>query len=89
MFDEKSRYAKTQVYTLPDRKGRWVNVVAVPDAPRQSILGYHALQQGQRPDHLAYKYLGNAAGFWRIAELNNAMQAEVLTEKPEIAIPNK
>jgi hypothetical protein len=87
MFDDKSRYASEEQYEMIDRRGRKVMVVPVPDAPVQSLLGYHALLQGQRPDHLAAKYLNNAAGFWRIAELNDCMLPEELSEKPEIAIP--
>jgi len=29
------------------------------------------------------------AGYWRIAEFNNVMQAEVLSEMDEIGIPNE
>ena len=89
MFDDKSRYKKTEQYTVKDHRGRLVSVVAVPAAPRQAILGYHLLKQGQRPDHFAFKYLDNPAGFWRIAEANDAMLPETLSEQPEIAIPQK
>lgn len=89
MFDEKSRYKDKEQYLVKDRRGRTVQVVVVPEAPQQTLLGYHLLKQGQRPDHLAYKYLNNAAGFWRLAEANDAMLPEAMTEQPEIAIPNK
>ncbi len=45
--------------------------------------------EGQRPDHLAAHYLDDPAGFWRLAEANDAIQAEWLTEQAEIAIPVK
>jgi hypothetical protein len=89
MFDDKSRYKDKEQYLVEDRRGRTVQVVVSPDAPRQTILGYHQLKQGQRMDHLAYKYLNNPAGFWRLAEANNAMLPEALSEQSEIAIPNK
>lgn len=89
MFTEKSRYYAALRYQARDRRGRIVPVVAVPEAPRQNTLGFHARKQGQRPDHLAYKYLNDAAGFWRLAELNDAMLPEALTELDEIAIPVK
>jgi hypothetical protein len=53
------------------------------------LRGYHLRRQGQRLDHMAFKYLKNAAGFWRICELNDVMQAEMLSEADEIAIPLK
>jgi hypothetical protein len=89
MFDTKSRYAQLKSYQVTDHRGRTVAVVPVPKAPTQTLLGYHVLRQGQRLDHLAYKYLDDPAGYWRICEFNDVMQAEMLTEAEEIAIPNK
>jgi hypothetical protein len=89
MFGNNSRYLNAQQYVMQDKRGRNVNVVATPAAPVQTILGYHLLRQGQRLDHLASRYLTDSAGFWKIADANDAMLAEALTERPEIAIPNK
>ncbi len=89
MFDKKSRYAKVETYAVEDKRGRTVQVVPAPGAPRQGIIGYHLLKQGQRLDHLAGKYLDNQAGFWRICEANDVMQAEMLSEAQEIAIPGR
>jgi hypothetical protein len=89
MFDPKSRYAKLQAYQVVDRRGRTVPVVPVPDAPAQSLLGIHLRKEGQRTDHLAYRYLDDPAGFWRICEMNDAMLPEALTEAREIEIPRK
>lgn len=88
-YDARSRYATTPTYLVPDHRGRLVSVVAVPDRPRQAIAGVHLLQQGERPDHLAARYLDNPTAFWRIAEANDAMGAEWLTERREITIPAK
>ncbi len=89
MFDDTSRYKDIQQYEQKDRRGRMVKVVAVPPAPLQSLMGYHVLKQGQKTDHLAGRYLNNAAGFWRIAAINDTMLAETMSELKEIAIPNK
>ena len=88
-YDAKSRYVTTPTYVVTDHRGRLVTVVAVPPHVTEQIAGIHVLRQGQRPDHLAYQYLDDAAGFWRIAEANDAMQSEWLSEQPEIAIPVK
>lgn len=89
MFDKKSRYAKLETYEVTDRRGRTVVVVPTPPAPNQTELGNHIMKQGQRLDHLAYKYLDDSSGFWRICELNDVMLPEALTEAREIAIPGK
>lgn len=89
MFSDNSRYKSTETYTVTDIRGRQVTVVAVPKAPNQVLLGYHKLIQGQKPDHLAFKYLKDATAYWSIAEMNGAMLPEAISELPEIAIPAK
>jgi len=89
MFDQKSRYAKLIAYTVKDHRGRDVAVVPVPPAPQKSLLGIHALRQGERLDHLAAKYLDDPTGYWRIAEQNELMLPEALTEAREIEIPRR
>ena len=89
MFDSKSRYAKTATYTATDHRGREVTVVGVPARPELAELGIHALREGERLDHLAQRYLNNSSGYWAIAEHNDVMLAESLTERREIGIPVK
>ena len=89
MFTEKSRYKDVIQYQVKDHRGRTVKVVASPPSPNQSILGYHLLKQGQHVDHLAAQYCNDQAGSWRIAEANDVMLTESLSEASEIAIPNK
>ena len=89
MFDPKSRYAKAETYVVTDSRGRTVTVVAPPPPPEQLLLGVHLLKQGERLDLLAAKYTGDPAGFWRIAEQNDVMLPEALTEAREIEIPVK
>lgn len=87
MFDTLSRYANIDVYAVTDSRGRTVTVVRVPPDPGEGLLGIHVLRQGERLDHLAFRYLRNPAGFWRIAERNQCMLPEQLSERPEIEIP--
>ena len=89
MFTDKSRYKNVTQYDVTDVRGRTVKVVAAPAAPPQTIKGFHLLKQGQRTDHLASLYINDQAGFWRIAEANDSMLPESVSEQSEIAIPNK
>ncbi|MDB5946981.1 MAG: hypothetical protein JWQ33_2007, partial [Ramlibacter sp.] len=70
-----------------DARGRTVEVVPPAPAPVQSLRGRHLRRQGERPDHLAALYLADPAGYWRLAEINDAMTAEVLSELREVEIP--
>ena len=89
MFDAKSRYFKVTPYIMKDHRGRDVTVVPFAPAPEQSLLGIHFFKQGERLDHLAAKYLSDPAGYWRIAEQNDVIFPEVLSEAREIEIPGK
>lgn len=89
MFDPKSRYLKAETYVVTDKRGRLVTVVAPPPPPDQVLLGIHLLKQGERIDLLAAKYTNDPAGFWRIAEQNDVMLPEALTEAREVEIPVK
>lgn len=80
MFDSKSRYAQLERYTVVDHRGRQVEVVPVPPAPEQPLLGVHVLRQGERLDHLAAAYLEDPTGYWRIAERNDVMLPEAVLE---------
>jgi hypothetical protein len=89
MFDSKSRYAKLTPYIVTDRRGRAVSVTPAADAPNQQLLRIHSHKQGERIDHLAWRYLDDQAGYWRIAEFNEAMLPDALREALEILIPDK
>ncbi len=88
MFDVKSRYAKSEMFTITDSRGRVVQITLPAVAIEQTTRGIHVLRQGERSDHLSALYLGDACAYWRIAEHNDAMTAEVLSELREIKIPN-
>jgi hypothetical protein len=89
MFDPSSRYFSVTGYSAIDRRGRMVTVIPAPDKPVQALLGLHRLIQGQRLDHLAYHYLSDPAGFWRICELSDVMLPDALAEARDIPIPVK
>jgi hypothetical protein len=89
LFDPKSRYAKLATVLMQDARGRTVEVVPPAPARSQLLLGRHLRRQGERADHLAALYLSDPAGYWRIAEMNDAMTAEVLAELREVEIPTK
>lgn len=89
MFDPKSRYGGVAGYTAIDRRGRMVTVIPAPDRPDQALLGLHRRIDGQRLDHLAFHYLADPAGYWRICELSDVMLPDALAEARDIPIPVK
>jgi hypothetical protein len=90
IFDAKSRYVKYAAITsATDRRGRTIACLTPAEVPAQTELGKHRLREGQRLDHLAAHYLDDAAGFWRIAALNDAMTVESALDTPLVSIPVK
>lgn len=89
LFDPSSRYAKLGTALARDGRGRTVEIVPPAPAPVQTLRGIHLRRQGERPDHLAALYLSDPTGFWRLAEMNDAMTAEVLSELRELRIPER
>ena len=89
IFDPKSRYASLPTVLMVDGRGRTVEVVPPAPAPLQGLRGRHLRRQGERADHLATLYLADPAGYWRLAEMNDAMTAEVLSELRALDIPVK
>lgn len=87
MFDELSRYKDLVPYHTVDARGREVLAVPAAPDPQEQFRGFHLLKQQQRMDHLAYRYLKNGAGAWRIYELNDVMLPDALAEVPDVAIP--
>jgi hypothetical protein len=89
MFDPLSRYYTVPGYTVTDRRGRTVTAIPAPDKPVQALFGLHRRIQGQRLDHLAFHYLSDPAGYWRICELADVMRPDALAEARDIPIPAK
>ena len=89
-FDPKSRYGKhATIYEAKDRRGRTVNALTAALPGTQTKLGEHLRQQGQRLDHLANHYFGDANGFWRLAELNDAVLPDAVLTQDVIKIPSR
>jgi hypothetical protein len=88
IFDPRSRYVKyAGTEQTVDRRGRPVVALTPAEVPAQTALGEHRKKDHQRLDHLAHYYLGDGAGFWRIAEANDALLPDALAEARRVTIP--
>lgn len=87
MFPVTSRYTSipTARYDFPD--GREVVYLLrrfLPDAEKATVLAEHLVTQSERLDNITARYLGDPEQFWRVADANNAMQPEDLTNDAHI-----
>lgn len=88
-FDRKSRYVtpELETFAVRDIRGRVVQALPMAEPVPELVLGEFVLQMGQRLDHLASSFLGDAHGYWRIVELNAALLPDALAEEERLLIP--
>ena len=54
----------------------------IPPEDRFQTIAEHTVTEGERPDTLAARYLGDPEQAWRLADANGAMRPEEMTETP-------
>ncbi len=88
MFEPGSRYASLKIRTLTAPEGdggpreiRYVERRFLPPSGAGTTLAEHVVTQGDRLDNVTAKYLGDPTQFWRIADANESMRPEELTEE--------
>jgi hypothetical protein len=82
MFGTTSRYFELETATLTLADGRQVRYVRrrfLPPAGSGAIFAEHTVTQGERPDHITARFLGDPELFWQLCDINNAMQPDGLT----------
>jgi len=89
MFTRGSRYEKMATYTAKGPGGRDVTAVRLPLPSATALIGYHRRQVGQRLDHLAAAYLGDATAFWRLCDANGTVVPDALAARELVGIPRK
>jgi len=81
MFFKGSRYAGVGDLTLTAADGREVKYKKTRFIPRTDAQSGHLVHQGERLDHIAHRYYRDAERFWRIADANQVMWPDELTQK--------
>jgi len=92
VFDDKSRYAglPTKSLTLPNgRSVAYVSRRLLPPPEAYVIAGGVSVTDSDRVDLLANRHLGAPAAYYQIADANEVMRPDELTETPgrRIRIP--
>ena len=89
MFEPTSRYAglATHILVVADDEGgtrevRYVERRFLPPAGSATTLVEYIVVRGDRLDRITAKYLGDPTHFWRVADANDEMRPEELTDEP-------
>lgn len=80
-----SRYAAvgTATWTAPDGRPVTYGLRRFPPDPANLVtIGQATVVEGDRPDLLAHRYLGDSAAWWRIADANGVFDPADLTATP-------
>src|SRR5689334_14616002 len=92
MFFRGSRYeniAETTLTTKDGRTIRYKRMRFVPPSATPPRL-FTAVEQGERPDLLAFRMIGDPEQFWRLCDLNLVQRPADLTAEPgtPVAVPS-
>jgi nucleoid-associated protein YgaU len=70
MIFKGSRYTRTEVVTPPNAQGRAPRVLAQRAVPKTPGVVEHVVVEGERLDHIAQRYYGDAKKYWLILDAN-------------------
>jgi nucleoid-associated protein YgaU len=84
LFPPTSRYHRIDTATMETVDGKKIIYLRrrfVPSPERFELIQEHMVTEGDRLDNISAHYLGDPEQFWRIADANNTMRPEELTEE--------
>ncbi len=84
MFTHTSRYysAETAVHISPDgREHPYIRRRFLPNPAKMDALSEFEVTEGDRLDNITAKSLGDPEQFWRVCDMNYAMNPAKLTAK--------
>jgi len=89
VFFRGSRYANVSEGQITDGRGREIRYKKVRFIPETRAQMAHVVNQGERPDHIAHRYLRDPERFWRICDANLTMWPDDLVAEAgrKILIP--
>jgi hypothetical protein len=84
LFPPTSRYYGIETAQTEIKDGKTVVYLKrrfIPQPERYDLIREYTVTEGDRPDNLAAQQLGDPEQSWRIADPNNVMRPEELTEE--------
>ena len=89
MFASNSRYYQLGTYTVTLANGQTAIATRLPLPPTSPVplSGYYTVQQNDRLDNIAARYLNDPTLFWKLCDANNSPSAASLIARPLVGIP--
>lgn len=82
MFFRGSRYEHVPDAEVLDRRGRTIRYKRMRFIPAVLAMVSEVVRQGDRPDLLTYRTLGDPEQFWRLCDVNRVLRPADLTATP-------
>ena len=82
MFFRGSRYERVPTKDYASADGRVIRYKALRSIPDTRGIARHVVDEGERPDHLAFDAFRDPGRFWRIADANLVIDPRELTAEP-------
>lgn len=82
-FPVSSRYYRVETTTLQRADGQAIAYLRrrfIPSADSLTVISIHRVKEGDRLDNIAASYIGDPEQFWQVADANEAMKPETLTD---------
>lgn len=91
MFASNSRYFQLGTYTVTFANGRTAVAtrLALPPTSPVPLSGYYTVEQDDRLDKIAARYLNDPTFFWHLCGANNCPSAASLIARPLVGIPKR
>jgi hypothetical protein len=84
-FPATSRYYRVETAIMKindDKQVAFIRRRFIPAAETLTVMSIHQVKQSDRLDNIAANYIGDPEQFWQVADANNAMKPEELTDEP-------
>lgn len=84
-YPRSSRYYGTAVKTFTAPDGTQIPYLArriLPDPASFTAIGQYTVAAGDRPDLIAFRFLGDPGQWWQIADANPVLDPRELTATP-------
>ena len=82
MFFKGSRYTCVKDHTITNPEGRKIQYKGIRFIPKIDGQLEYVVNEGERPDHLAFKFYKDPEQFWRICDTNKVFKPEELVIDP-------
>jgi hypothetical protein len=82
VFFKGSRYAEVPTLEYHAADGRVIPYTARRIIPPTPGLVQHIVDDGERPDHIAFEHFRDPERFWRLCDANLTMHPEELVQQP-------